>query len=418
MTGSPHDLSKSLPGVRADGESCVFCHTTHQAGREGPLWNVEPSHRVYRPYQGSEGGVPRGQPDGSSKLCLSCHDGLVAPLIRRLPAVNNGTKPLQLQPSLDRTAGDLATSHPVSTSYMASTARLQWQLLPAALVLRQATPGAAAPIDPQGRIQCTSCHDPHNNRNGNFLRLPQEGDRLCRSCHDPRGYDAAAHVGSQSNGQKMGCSTCHVSHGAVLGTAMLRATEPVLCIHCHREQVRSTTLITGGHGAIQHGERRSVQRVECSTCHDPHVVKARATWDRSFLTDPRDRMGRPRLILSEETPFSGTADPLNAYRSSPVFCLSCHDGSWQGASNIAGELAQAAVRSSEFVLGASNLHIVHSSVRAGERVGCTYCHDVHGSNGNAGVRRGAMLPAWLVVREFPYVRKQSCGSTDPAARCH
>lgn len=33
----------------------------------------------------------------------------------------------------------------------------------------------------EGRVACTTCHDPHNNRYGNMLRMPPQ--KLCQACH-------------------------------------------------------------------------------------------------------------------------------------------------------------------------------------------------------------------------------------------
>lgn len=33
----------------------------------------------------------------------------------------------------------------------------------------------------EGKIACTTCHDPHSNRNGNMLRMPPQ--KLCKACH-------------------------------------------------------------------------------------------------------------------------------------------------------------------------------------------------------------------------------------------
>ena len=59
----------------------MFCHTPHGANAAAPtpLWNRELSGATYIPYNSSSiEAVGIGQPGGSSKLCLSCHDGTIA----------------------------------------------------------------------------------------------------------------------------------------------------------------------------------------------------------------------------------------------------------------------------------------------------------------------------------------------------
>jgi len=73
IRGTPHDLSP-VPG----GGSCSFCHTPHGALPGTPLWSHKLSTAVYKIYESSSLKAKVGQPTGSSKLCLSCHDGTVA----------------------------------------------------------------------------------------------------------------------------------------------------------------------------------------------------------------------------------------------------------------------------------------------------------------------------------------------------
>jgi cytochrome c551/c552 len=74
IEGSPHDLS-ALSGQNA----CGFCHTPHQALPRTPAsWSHKLSDSVYTIYQSSSLDANVGQPTGSSKMCLSCHDGTVA----------------------------------------------------------------------------------------------------------------------------------------------------------------------------------------------------------------------------------------------------------------------------------------------------------------------------------------------------
>src|SRR3982750_3297676 len=81
VVNSAHNLSASGPGaIRATSEQeiCIFCHTPHRASAIQPLWNRNTPVNAYRVYSSNTlQGVP-GQPTGSSKLCLSCHDGTIA----------------------------------------------------------------------------------------------------------------------------------------------------------------------------------------------------------------------------------------------------------------------------------------------------------------------------------------------------
>ena len=81
IVNTVHNLSVSGPGdVRATSESeiCIFCHTPHNSLPSSPLWNKDDPGYTYTLYHSSTVQAVPGQPDGSSILCLSCHDGTTA----------------------------------------------------------------------------------------------------------------------------------------------------------------------------------------------------------------------------------------------------------------------------------------------------------------------------------------------------
>ncbi|MFQ5504245.1 MAG: hypothetical protein ACE5F1_05525, partial [Planctomycetota bacterium] len=81
IVGTKHNLGVTGPGpFKAQSESriCVFCHAPHRARTVAPLWNREDSRSTYLTYQSSTFKGTVSQPNGSSKLCLSCHDGTIA----------------------------------------------------------------------------------------------------------------------------------------------------------------------------------------------------------------------------------------------------------------------------------------------------------------------------------------------------
>src|SRR6185369_15248989 len=87
VRNTKHNLSATGPGtLKATTETqvCVFCHTPHGATQGvTPLWNRQLSSQTYTAYTSSslDANAIQGsldQPGGSSKLCLSCHDGTLA----------------------------------------------------------------------------------------------------------------------------------------------------------------------------------------------------------------------------------------------------------------------------------------------------------------------------------------------------
>ena len=94
VVNSKHNLSASGPGTikaTAESEICIFCHTPHNASPAAPLWNRASSGAVYVPYDSPSLTANPGQPTGSSRLCLSCHDGTLA-----LGMVNSRSTPITL----------------------------------------------------------------------------------------------------------------------------------------------------------------------------------------------------------------------------------------------------------------------------------------------------------------------------------
>ncbi|MEH6471734.1 MAG: hypothetical protein V7752_10810, partial [Halopseudomonas sp.] len=95
IANTRHNLGSGGPvnSSASSSEICVFCHTPHGADTSGalPLWNRTLSAETYDTYGADtldaldaiESGANANdnhlpQPAGSSKLCLSCHDGTLA----------------------------------------------------------------------------------------------------------------------------------------------------------------------------------------------------------------------------------------------------------------------------------------------------------------------------------------------------
>lgn len=199
VVNTVHNLSVSGPGeIRAATETqvCKFCHVPHTAVVPEPLWGRRLSDAAAYAVPDVKGAGrairPAPQPDGSSRLCLSCHDGTVA----LGDMGRNGNVPMQgaqrLSPGRKGFIGtDLSGSHPISIA-MPDTD-------PGAddgsdMGLRPLQALAADPdvkVDQEGRIQCTTCHDPHSDRNYVSGRVPHfwvksTVEEVCLACHQLR----------------------------------------------------------------------------------------------------------------------------------------------------------------------------------------------------------------------------------------
>lgn len=174
ITGTAHDLSGSGWGST---EKCAYCHTPHNAKADKlvPLWNHSSSATTFTLYSSSTFNATPGQPAGTSKACLSCHDGTVA---MDSFGTNAG---IHLMTSAAKLGSDLSDDHPISFTYDAALVTADGGLV---------TPSSASFVDAAhnvplfaGKMECASCHDVHDNTFGKFLRKSNAGSALCLTCH-------------------------------------------------------------------------------------------------------------------------------------------------------------------------------------------------------------------------------------------
>lgn len=187
IVGTKHDLSAQ---TWAGGEICVVCHTPHNAGStEGPLWNhtiTTATHTMYT--SPSLDAASDGQVTGTSKLCLSCHDGTVA--VDSFGGTAGGAYSLGNAFNLGT---DLSNDHPISITYDSTLATVDAGLFDPATTevtigegMHTKTGSISDVMLPGGKVQCASCHDVHNQfavQNTKLLRVTNAGSGLCLTCH-------------------------------------------------------------------------------------------------------------------------------------------------------------------------------------------------------------------------------------------
>ncbi|MBT1071430.1 hypothetical protein [Pelotalea chapellei] len=172
---------------------CIFCHTPHNANvaEQAPLWNRKFSSVVFQRYTGSAtfniknlaaAGYGAGaQPNGSSKLCLSCHDGVASmgDVLRGGP-IDMSKNVIDGIASFNPSTNKMRYGHhPVSFVYATgyaynsspeSQTGSRITGLPVDYVFPQKIDGNIVvklkdtTRDGRGWMQCTTCHDPHQNQ--------------------------------------------------------------------------------------------------------------------------------------------------------------------------------------------------------------------------------------------------------------
>lgn len=163
IVGSKHDFSSETWSAN---RICLPCHTAHNSMTtvDGPLWNHEMSTATYTMYSG----VPN-QPGTASKLCLSCHDGTVA-----LDSYGGASGSTML--TGDANLGtDLSNDHPIAVLYPADGTDFVVDPTPSGINLYNE--------GVEDRVECGSCHNPHDNQYTYFLNVQITGSQLCLACH-------------------------------------------------------------------------------------------------------------------------------------------------------------------------------------------------------------------------------------------
>ncbi|QOY54646.1 cytochrome C [Candidatus Sulfurimonas marisnigri] len=212
--GGPHIGLTAGAGSSDNGQICVYCHTPHAANDFAsqvtvPLWNKPVTNVSFKMYGASVRGVPGvtmagtptdATPTDTSLACLSCHDGVTAmnsavnapgsgginpigSLIGSPTPVWMGVNDVKAVGAnyTTKESGDLTDDHPISVVYTPGRAGLR----PTETALDNFV-GAETVSDllRDGKVQCSSCHDPHEYSNGIYLRKFNGGSSLCLGCHN------------------------------------------------------------------------------------------------------------------------------------------------------------------------------------------------------------------------------------------
>lgn len=336
IANTKHNLSATGPGTyKATSETqlCVFCHTPHNTNPAAPLWNHALSAATYTPYGSNTlAAAAPGQPSGTSKLCLSCHDGTVAlGGVQNLPFGHQTAGTVSgLEAFLTGATSlgtDLRNDHPVSFTYDAALAATNPELVTPASLTGKIKP------DSTGQLQCASCHDPHSETNPKFLHVGYQdgagyGSPLCRTCHNKEYYSTVPNNphrestiqwnGAGANpwyipGQNLpndpnstpkanGCENCHQPHNSDSTKQLLKSGgESQICLVCHNGNVVVDPAknidaalsrlyahpIKAAGNAGRHNPKRmpdgkiredqadlANRHAECEDCHNAHAVSA------------------------------------------------------------------------------------------------------------------------------------------------
>ncbi len=360
LLNSRHDFrATSQASTRAvdTADACVFCHTPHNANPAEMLWNRPLPTQPFPVYSSSTLAASIGPMTAadSSKLCLSCHDGTIA----LGETINNGM--------LEFVQGRGYALPPESAANLAAVQGFSDDH-PYAFVpvpgpeIRMPPPGDAVRLDARGRLQCTSCHEPHEEWRdpavGKFLVKPNPASALCLSCHMTGGWLQSSHRTppdpvanlryTQAQGahtgylgiSNNGCESCHRPHAPQVGQRLLKFPEEQVCYTCHDGSVASAarniraefqsklythpvSVTPSVHDAAeaptspQHPlpetSFATPRHVECADCHNPHAASATEA-------QPPNVSGS----LTGVRGYSSSGDHLSRSVNEFEICFKCH----------------------------------------------------------------------------------------------
>jgi len=415
IADTKHNLTRSGPGTikarpQIKSGICIFCHTPHLTrGNQTPQhfgWNRADSTATYTTYESSTMYATVGQPTGASKLCLSCHDGTIA-----LGAILSQKNVIPFQGDWEDSPAnlgtDLSNDHPISFTYDTTLAGDNSELVDPSTLTGDIR------LDAAEQLQCTSCHDPHDDSNGMFLVVADPVRELCTACHQRRGWNASSHAVSDALWNGSGtdpwphtndeattvadnvCQNCHQPHNAGKPEGLLSyQLEEANCLKCHNGNVASSDIeseiekpyahrvqdYTGLHDAGE-GPRDvgSTPHVECVDCHNPHQVT--------------NAVSAPDLPGSLKGVDGITANGMERDEANYTYeiCYKCHaDNNVLDSLNIARQIPQINTRL-EFAESNASAHPV-TSPRFNQYVpsllppytpdSMITCTDCHGNNEN------------------------------------
>jgi predicted CXXCH cytochrome family protein len=288
-----------------------------------------------------------------SNLCLSCHDGTVAPgqtvpygAIKMSGSMN----------SSDVFGTNLSTTHPFNFK----------------LPLSPSTPNVYSSVltgstgNPKvkmikGNVQCTTCHEPHveaiDQVAKNFLVIDNTGSAICMACHPATPAQTDPHSMADLRSQIAVRS----------GTATIDPKSNILSRWSISGHAVASHKVSLGIGLGPYGNTR---QNGCLSCHAPHTGKGGA----ALLTAPPQRLQNMDAVTQN--------------------CMSCHDGGSTISPVLPNIFAEFAKTGHPFQTGNGKHDSRENLVLNNDRhATCVDCHEPHSSSATTSFLATSIRPS-------------------------
>lgn len=262
--------SQTQPVTNVGEATCLTCHDDQKGGYHGSRHHRAADPRTPAARQGCESCHGPGsahiddpsanqlvrftgaQPLAENAACTSCHN-------RGDHALWDGSQ----HESRDLTCATCHSVHDPKSDAAQLTARTEQDVCASCHRDKVAKLDRSGhmPVR-EGKMECSTCHNPHGSTNIRLLTKGDSGGEFCASCHaDKRGPYLWEHAPVRD-----GCTTCHDPHGSS-NERMLVSKPPILCQRCHIATRHPSTIYDAGViGAAANPSVRIYAR-SCMTCH-------------------------------------------------------------------------------------------------------------------------------------------------------
>jgi DmsE family decaheme c-type cytochrome len=214
--GTLHGFAKN-PRTPAANLGCESCHgpgKAHVDAGGGPTGIINPAKLT---------------PQDTSARCVTCHN-------RTPHALWDGSQHDQRNVSC---ISCHSIHEPVGASQIKAKTQMQLCSTCHRQIVNRQFRFSHMPVR-EGKMECTSCHNPHGSTNVKLLKAGTTVDELCTSCHaEKRGPYLWEHAPVAES-----CVTCHDPHGSN-NERMLVSKPPFLCQRCHVTSRHPPTVYDG-----------------------------------------------------------------------------------------------------------------------------------------------------------------------------